>query len=199
MACSHGAASPACTPSNSQQPVSGEKVTKHGATSPSAIPGVPHGSARPSDQVQGHKEGHGRASGHYPSPGKSSHPPPVPPSSLAHLMLGLLAPAPCDPFAKGWRTCTTPYLSHEVLLKRLLLEGLCSQAVCKGEQGSAWAGLARSPTLASPSPACGVRGLQGNSSSSLIPEPAGEASKPLGLGTHHPISRRCKDHREVGE
>lgn len=145
-----------------------------------AMPGVPHSSARPSDQVQGHKEGHGRASGHYPSPGKSSHPPPVPPSSLAHLMLGLLAPAPCDPFAKGWRTRTTPYLSHEVLLKRLLLEGLCSQAVCKGEQGSAWAGLARSPTLASPSPACGVRGLQGTAPAGLFQSQPERPASPLG-------------------
>lgn len=167
MARSHGAASPACTPSNFQQPGGCERVTKHGAMSPSGHARHAPSSSRPADQVQEHKESHGRASGYYPSPGKSSHPPTAPPSRLAHLTLGLLAPAPHHPFAEGGRTCTTPYLSHEVLLKRPLLEGLCPQAVCKGEQGSARAGLQTfHPSFPFPCLCCqgaaGEWGLQGH-------------------------------------
>ena len=199
MACSRGAPSPTCIPCNSQQPGNGERVTKHGATSPSGHARHAPSSARPADEVQGHKEGHGGASGHYHSPGMPNHPHQCPHPAQHTSHWGCWHWLPTMPLLKEGRTCTAPYLSHEVLLKLLLLEGLCPQTVCRGEQGSAQAGLARPPTPASPFPARGARGLQGNSSSMLIPEPAGEASGPLGLGTHHPVSRRCKDHREVGE
>lgn len=70
--------------------------------------------------------------------------PSVLPSSLAHLTLRLLLTAPSHPFAKGERACTTPYLSHEILLKRLLPEGLSPQAVCKVQRdqpGQVWPDL----------------------------------------------------------
>lgn len=111
-------------------------------------------------------------------------PPPVPPHRLAHLVLELLGPAH-HPFAKGGRTCIAPYLSHELLLKRLLLEGLRPQAVCKEAQGSAWEdGQTFHPGFPFPCP-WGERG-QENTPSTLYPAPAGELSRPFGLRTYHP-------------
>lgn len=90
--------------------------------------------------------------------------PAVSPSSLAHFTLGLLVSAPHHSFVKEGSTCTAPYLSHEVLLKCLLLEGFRLQAICKGKQGSAWTDLARPLTLALPFPACEASGLSGTAS-----------------------------------
>lgn len=111
--------------------------------------------------------------------------PPVPPHRLAHLVLGLLGLARHHPFAQDGRTCIAPYLSHEVLLKCLLLEGLRPQAVCKEAQGSVWEdGQTSHPSFPFPCP-WGERG-QENTSSTLYPEPAGELSRPFGLRTYHP-------------